>query len=91
MLFRSESGRTFDAIVSDIEMPEMNGLQFADKVRSDPKWKDTPLVAVSSKAEPSDVDRGLQAGFDAYVPKTERARLMSTLESLIQNDNKKAA
>ncbi|RMF04553.1 MAG: response regulator, partial [Alphaproteobacteria bacterium] len=43
-----DSGAQFDVIVSDIEMPEMDGIAFAESVRSDPKWQGTPIIALSS-------------------------------------------
>ena len=43
-----EDGQSFDCIVSDIEMPGMNGFEFAQAVRSDQRWQDTPMVALSS-------------------------------------------
>ena len=45
-----EAGESFDVIVSDIEMPGMNGLEFATAVRNGSRWQDTPLVALSSHA-----------------------------------------
>jgi two-component system chemotaxis sensor kinase CheA len=56
-------------------------------VRSDPQWKSTPLVAVSTRASETDIARGLEAGFDAYVPKAERDTLMATLGALIADED----
>ena len=49
-----EAGEDFDVIVSDIEMPGMNGFQFAEAVRSSARWQNTPLVALSSHASAKD-------------------------------------
>lgn len=74
-----DEGRTFDIIVSDIEMPEMNGFQFAEKVRSGSQWQGTPMVALTSHATPQDMDRGRAAGFTGYIAKFDRETLLSTL------------
>lgn len=81
-----ESGAEFDVIVSDIEMPEMNGFEFAQKVRGDgSQWKNTPMVALSSHATPQDIDRGREVGFSNYIAKFDRDTLLNTLsETLIE-------
>ena len=45
-----EAGEDFDVIVSDIEMPEMNGFEFAETMRSDGRWGAIPIIALSSHA-----------------------------------------
>lgn len=79
----SESGEEFDVIVSDIEMPGMSGLDFAQAVRSSARWSTTPLVALSSHAAPRDLERGRQAGFNDYVAKFDREALLLTLQQTI--------
>jgi CheY-like chemotaxis protein len=69
----------FDAIISDIEMPGMNGFEFAEAVRGDPRWEKVPMVALSSHTSVLDVDRGLEAGFNAYVPKSDRQALVQSV------------
>lgn len=78
-----ERGANFDIIVSDIEMPEMDGFEFAQKLRGEEKWKDTPLVALSSHATPQDIDKGLQVGFTKYVAKFDRDTLLNTLSQTL--------
>lgn len=81
-----ETGADFDLIVSDIEMPEMNGFEFAEAVRGgDSIWKEKPMVALSSHVNPKDIERGLSVGFDNYVPKFDRDGLLEILaEKLIK-------
>jgi two-component system chemotaxis sensor kinase CheA len=75
-----EEGESFDIIVSDIEMPGMNGFDFAEAVRGgDSKWHDTPIVALSSHTSPRDLERGRKAGFTDYVAKFDRDTLVNTL------------
>jgi two-component system chemotaxis sensor kinase CheA len=81
-----EAGESFDAIVSDIEMPGMSGFEFAAKVRNDGgKWSETPFIALSSHASPRDIERGRQAGFTDYVAKFNRDALLDTLQQTLSN------
>ncbi len=74
-----EAGEDFDIIISDIEMPGMNGFEFAEAVRSSSRWSNTPIVALSSHASPKDLARGRNAGFRDYVAKFDRDGLLNTL------------
>lgn len=74
-----EKGEKFDVIVSDIEMPEMDGFAFAQKVKAGSGWQNTPMVALSSHATPEDMDRGYEAGFNKYVAKFDRDTLLTAL------------
>ncbi len=85
-----EAGENFDVIVSDIEMPGMTGLEFAQAVKNGSRWQDTPMVALSSHATPRDLDRGRQAGFDDYVAKFDRDALLYTLAQAL-SEHKGAA
>lgn len=78
-----EDGEAFDIIVSDVEMPGMNGFEFAEAVRSGTGWQDTPIVAVSSYATPSDLARGRDSGFVDYIAKFDRDALLTTLDSTL--------
>src|SRR3546814_526574 len=71
-----EAGEDFDVIVSDIEMPGMNGFEFARKVTKDSRWANTPIVALSSFSNPPDLARGPAAGLRYYVPTTDPHTLL---------------
>lgn len=75
----SERGDKFDLIISDIEMPDMNGFDFATKVRSSKEWQDTPMVAMTSHSTPEDIDHGYKSGFDRYIAKFDRETLLDTI------------
>lgn len=86
-----EKGASFDVIVSDIEMPDMDGFEFAEKVQ-DTSWQDTPMVALSSHATPEDIERGMQVGFSKYVAKFDRDTLLNAItqtlhESAVHEQN----
>jgi two-component system chemotaxis sensor kinase CheA len=74
-----DSGTSFDVIISDIEMPGMNGFEFAEAVRQDGPWAGLPLVALSSHATEQDFERGREVGFTDYVAKFDRDALLQTL------------
>lgn len=82
-LERREKGEMFDVIVSDIEMPGMDGFQFAEAVRGDARWKDVPLVALSGIANDVAMERGRAAGFNDYVTKHDRSALVSGLAQTV--------
>lgn len=78
-----DHGQDFDVIISDIEMPGMDGFEFASTVRNDGRWKDVPLVALSGNAAESDMARGREAGFSDYVAKYDREMLVETLAQTV--------
>lgn len=79
----TEQDENFDIIISDIEMPDMNGYDFATKVRANEKWQKTPMVALTSHARPEDIDHGYQSGFDEYIAKFDRDTLLSTISKTL--------
>jgi two-component system chemotaxis sensor kinase CheA len=78
-----EAGEDFDAIISDIEMPGMDGFTFASTVRHESRWRDKPMVALSSHASAKDLDRGRVAGFSDYVAKFDRDALLTSLSEAL--------
>ncbi len=84
-----EAGHGFDIIVSDIEMPGMSGFEFAEEVRGDKRWQQTPLVALSSHHTTEDVDRGRAAGFSDYVAKLDRSALLQSISQTLSEGSQK--
>jgi len=60
----------FDLIVSDIDMPRMNGIDLVKKIRSDPNLKEIPIIIVSYKERAEDRIKGLEAGANYYLTKS---------------------
>ena len=58
-----------DLMMVDLNMPNINGFELLKQIRAMPEFKDRPIVAVSANAMPEDIERGLAAGFNAYIPK----------------------
>jgi two-component system chemotaxis sensor kinase CheA len=80
-----EAGTNFDAIISDIEMPGMNGFEFAQAVRAEGRWSEVPMVALSSHATAKDFERGREVGFTDYVAKFDRDALLQTLAQTLSS------
>ncbi len=78
-----DRGVNFDVIISDIEMPIMDGFQFAGEVQNDPRWSGTPMVALSAKTADEDFERGKEAGFKDYVAKADRDELVRSLAQTV--------
>lgn len=79
-----DEGLVFDVIVSDIEMPEMDGFKFAETVRGDQKWGSTPIIALSSHCSPVAIKKARDSGFQDYVAKFDREGLISTVKTIFQ-------
>jgi two-component system chemotaxis sensor kinase CheA len=74
-----EKGRRYDVIVSDIEMPEIDGYGFAEALKDDAQWGATPIVALSCHASATDLQQGRSVGFFDFVGKFDREGLVRTL------------
>ncbi len=59
----------YDLIISDVDMPRMNGLELISKIRADLRFKDVPVIIVSYKDSERDRKRGMDAGADYYMTK----------------------
>ncbi|UPJ49560.1 hybrid sensor histidine kinase/response regulator [Bradyrhizobium sp. 200] len=74
------SSQTFDVVLTDIEMPDMNGFEFAEVIRADHNLSTMPIIALSSLVSPAAIERGRQAGFHDYVAKFDRPGLIAALK-----------
>lgn len=61
--------RDFDLVISDIGMPEMNGYELAESLRSRSNYRTVPLIAVTGYTEYDDRGRSLKSGFNAHLTK----------------------
>lgn len=85
-LERLRSGlERIDLVVADVEMPRMDGFALLSAIRNDPAHKSLPVVMMTSRNSPDDVERGLSLGADAYVTKQEfdQGTLISVVQQLI--------
>ena len=75
----------FDIMVSDVDMPRLDGCGLTARMKGDERLRDIPVVLVTSLDSEEDKLRGLQSGADAYITKGEfdQGHLLSTIERLI--------
>jgi len=66
---RALGEHAFDCVVTDIEMPGMDGFRLTRELRALPKFANLPIVVVSTRDRPEDRLQGMQAGADAYLTK----------------------
>lgn len=79
------AGAAVDAVVSDILMPEMDGLTMTRLIRQNTAYREMPIILVTTLASNEDRQRGLEAGANAYIPKPafDQKTLLETLKRLI--------
>ncbi|GAA7522224.1 hybrid sensor histidine kinase/response regulator [Helicobacter pylori] len=71
--------KTPDAILVDIEMPKMDGYTFASEVRKYNKFKNLPLIAVTSRVTKTDRMRGVESGMTEYITKPYSGEYLTTV------------
>jgi len=81
-LKKSES-HTYSLILSDIEMPILNGYDFAKQVRGDAKFKNLPLIALTTRFNQLDQKKGMESGFNKYLEKLKSDELLQAVHELI--------
>jgi two-component system chemotaxis sensor kinase CheA len=74
------SGRSFDVLVTDIDMPGMDGFALAEAIRGESSAAAMPMIALSSYSTPEAIERGRQVGFHDYVAKFDRQSLVAALK-----------
>jgi len=75
----------FDLVVSDVDMPRMNGLVLTSKIRADKNLADLPVVLVTSLESREDRERGVEVGASAYIVKRnfEQSNLLEVIRRLL--------
>ncbi|MCU7807458.1 MAG: response regulator, partial [Candidatus Thiodiazotropha sp. (ex Semelilucina semeliformis)] len=71
-------------ILTDVEMPEMDGYVLTKKIKEDPRFSDIPIVMHSSLSADANMALGKGVGADAYVPKFEPTELAAKLHEIIE-------
>ncbi len=74
-----------DLIVSDINMPRLDGFGLTQRIRQDERYADIPVILVTSLDSPADKARGIEVGADAYIVKSsfDQNNLLETIEQLV--------
>ncbi len=77
--------RRFDLIVTDINMPDINGLELIGFVKSNPTYRNIPLIIVSTEKSDEDKNRGMALGASAYVVKPfTKEELMNAVKTVVK-------
>lgn len=82
---RALATQRFDLVVTDVNMPVMDGLKLVRHVRSDPRHEDTPIVIITTESAPNDRDRAMALGANAYIEKPIQApRVIRAVKKLLE-------
>jgi two-component system chemotaxis sensor kinase CheA len=79
-----KTGR-FDAVVSDVDMPRMNGLDLTENIRADKRFSELPVVLVTALESRADRERGIDVGANAYIVKSsfDQSNLLDVIKRLL--------
>ncbi|OQY50025.1 MAG: hybrid sensor histidine kinase/response regulator [Desulfobacteraceae bacterium 4572_89] len=72
-----------DIVVTDLEMPNMNGFELTQRIKSDPRFSHFSVIALTSLASESHVEQGKRVGIDAYEIKLDRENLMKIIRQFL--------
>jgi len=74
----------FDAIILDINMPRMNGLEFLQEIRSNDAYKALPVIMLTTEGQDKDKDKAISLGATAYIVKPFKpTKLLSLIEKIL--------
>ncbi len=83
--FTSLSSNAFDLVVSDVQMPRMNGLELTEKIRSKKEFAEIPIILVTGLESADDRKKGVDAGANAYIVKSsfDQGDLLAAIRRMI--------
>ena len=75
----------YDLIITDVEMPRLDGFSLTERLRASEQYKDTPIIIVTSREKEEDKRRGIMVGADAYIVKGafDQSNLLETVQNLV--------
>lgn len=77
--------KEFDLIITDVEMPQMDGIDLCRKLKSNPRTLQIPIVILSSLDSEEDIKKGYKAGASTYISKAQaKDSLIETIETVLQ-------
>jgi two-component system chemotaxis sensor kinase CheA len=77
------SDQAIDLILTDIEMPRMNGFELCTQIRASEGFAEMPIIALTSLAGEKDMERGRTVGVDDYQVKMDRDQLLAAVKRLL--------
>ena len=79
------SAQKFDLILTDINMPIMDGLKLVSMVRNDPNYKETPIIVITTEGATEDRERALALGANEYITKPiQTMKILETVKKLMR-------
>ena len=81
-----DSGKKYDCLITDIQMPNLDGFGLVKRVRKHEHFKDIPIMALSSMSTKRYIEKGMEAGVDKYEIKFDKERQKMALEDLLVKD-----
>jgi two-component system, chemotaxis family, sensor kinase CheA len=75
-----DGGRHFDVVITDLEMPGMDGFELASTLRRNPRTAEMPIIGLSALVSPEAIERGKRVGLHDYVAKFDRQGLIAALK-----------
>lgn len=83
--YKKLTGGRFDLVVADINMPVMDGLKLVSIIRSNPDYKNIPIVMVTTEGGKEDREKALSLGANAYITKPIQApHVLSIVKELLK-------
>ncbi|MBW4654857.1 MAG: response regulator transcription factor [Kaiparowitsia implicata GSE-PSE-MK54-09C] len=77
-----------DLVISDVMMPQVDGFQFLEQMRDDPRFETLPVIFLTARGMTSDRIQGYQSGCDAYLPKPfDPEELVAIVTTLLERRN----
>ena len=78
----------FDVVITDIDMPEMDGVELCKRIKENPDYRDIPIIMVSKFDSDKAVNRGFEAGASDYVPKHQvRTELLDQVKKILSESS----
>lgn len=71
-------------VVTDLEMPNMDGFELTRRLKNDSRFRELPVIALTSLASDDDVRRGKEVGIDEYQIKLDKEKLMESIRTRFQ-------
>ena len=82
----NEVDKDFDMVMTDIMMPNMDGLELTKKIRQESKWNNIPIVAISTLIKDEDKKAAMDAGVDKYLVKLNVTILLQAMKDLAESN-----
>ncbi len=84
-LIRLRAGEKFDLIISDIDMPIIDGWELRRTLREHPEWRDIPILALTGRDGPRDREIAAELGFNDYLEKFDREIMLSAVHAALRS------